>query len=98
VAAETRTSHRVTRVRVAPAPAPRSLSRQVRDTPLQGNVGHCRSNFEADARGGDVKTRTDRHVLEPCEPPKTYHKGSGMLLTPYCSVKSAISTRLHFQQ
>jgi len=31
-AAETRTSHRATRVRVAPAPSPRSLSRQVRDT------------------------------------------------------------------
>ena len=31
-AAETRTSHRVTRVRVAPAPAARSLSCQVRDT------------------------------------------------------------------
>ena len=30
-AAETRMSHRVTRVRVAPVPAPRSLSRQVRD-------------------------------------------------------------------
>ena len=33
-AAETRTSHRVTRVRVAPAPAPRSLSHQVRDSSL----------------------------------------------------------------
>ena len=32
VAAETRTSHRVTRVRVAPVPAPRSLSHQVRDS------------------------------------------------------------------
>jgi len=31
-AAETWTSHRVTRVRVAPAPAPRYLSYQVRDT------------------------------------------------------------------
>jgi len=30
-AEETRTSHRVTRVRVVPAPAPTSLSRQVRD-------------------------------------------------------------------
>jgi len=30
-AAETRTSHRATRVRVAPAPAPRCLLRQVRD-------------------------------------------------------------------
>ena len=36
-AAETRTSPRATRVRVAPAPAPRSLSRQVRDSmsPIQ---------------------------------------------------------------
>jgi len=34
-AAETRTSYRATRVRVALAPAPRSLSRQVRDSILQ---------------------------------------------------------------
>jgi len=33
--AETRTSHRATRVRVAPAPVPRSLSRQVRDRVVQ---------------------------------------------------------------
>ena len=33
-AVETRTSHRATRVRVAPAPAPRSLLRQVRDSLL----------------------------------------------------------------
>ena len=32
ITAETRKSHRVTRVRVAPAPASRSLSRQVRDS------------------------------------------------------------------
>jgi len=31
VAAETRMSHRVTRMRVAPVPVPSSLSRQVRD-------------------------------------------------------------------
>ena len=34
-AAETRTSHRARRVRVPPVPAPRSLSRQVRDRQAQ---------------------------------------------------------------
>jgi len=42
VAAETRTSHRATRVRVAPAPAPRSLSRQVPDTVSLFNVVELR--------------------------------------------------------
>ena len=38
VAAETRISHSVARVSAAPAVAPRSLSRQVRDSSLQAHT------------------------------------------------------------
>jgi len=53
VAAETRISHSVARVSAAPAVAPRSLSRQVRDSRCHGELhldARCHGELHPDAR------------------------------------------------
>jgi len=67
--AETRTCHRVTRVRVAPVPAPRSLSRQVHDNGLPSSIVSDRgSQFTSDFWKRVTEAR-DITQPQPCLPP-----------------------------